>query len=141
MRAGGSPLADRSLVLFVHVYTHTHTHVKPATTRSSREVYRYFCCGVDCEETDRLFFPSRFKLHAYGVFFSARETFFLSPFLVQLRAFGFVCLFLLMSTLLFFLSLFLFCTFLLMRELSWFWGQSFIAHVAVQCFHLVLFSP
>ena len=68
--------SGRLLRTHTHTHTHTHadthtdthTHVKPTTTRSSREVNWYCCCGVDCEETDRIFFLPRCKLHAYGVF-------------------------------------------------------------------------
>ena len=33
-------------VFYTHTHPHTHTHVKPATTRSSREVYDIFVVGL-----------------------------------------------------------------------------------------------
>ena len=133
----------RATVVF---YAHARTHVKPATTHSSREVYWYFRCSVDCDEIGRFLFLPCCKLHAYCVFFfsssallahvswSLRNPF----FLYYLHAYGFICFFLLLSMHV------VFCIFFVnvcVVSVLGFGVKVLFTHVAVQCFPLILFSP
>ena len=119
MRAGGSPLADRSLVLFVHVHTHTHT--------------RNICCDVvkKLAHVASCTLTACFFLH---VSWSSRNFFCSTTVCVLVCVLVFATVY----------SLFC-CTFLLllMCELSvnGFGVRVSFTQVAIQCFPLVLFFP